>query len=353
VTGLSVLEVTGTVMPSPAKVSAKLPAVGQTVQVFAPERTSPGEATPGIIYVRVGKTEAKVAGLARLSSGKLQRLIVHAPKLSQVVVGGIACDGSGNTLGIVESIEGNSARVVPADAVREAAHRVLERQASVPQPLLGIRGEPVEFSSRDQFIANGWREDQWAKFADKQTGILLLSVMPGTPAALAKLQRGDVILRVNNDDVKSAEDFSALLGEAGGGEQVQFTLRRPDSPAPFAVSVKLGEAFDQAFKFKFDMPSVSTAQSSLESVGIETVALTPRAASQMAAARGLLVVAIAPDSVAARSGVREGDVIESIDDRPVGRGVWTFPSDFSRQKKHVLSLVRNRERTHVELEASN
>src|SRR5712692_1309170 len=352
-TGLSVLQVVGMVAPSPAAVSAQSVTMGQTIQVFAPERTSPSEATPGIIYVRVGETDAKVSGLARLSSGKLPRLTAHAAKLSPVVVGGVACEASGNTLGIVEAIEGNNASIVPAEAVRDAARRVLERQASVPRPLLGIRGEPVEFSPRTLFVANGWREDQLAKLVEDQQGILLLQVMPGTPAALAELRRGDVIKKVNNNVVKSAEDFSALLGDAGSGEQVKFTVMRPDAAGPFAISVKLGAAFDQPFNWQFEMAPLKTAQGGLESVGIETVPLSARAALQMAAKSGLLVVAIQPQTAAARSGLCEGDLIESIDGRAVGTGLMPFAFEFSREKKHILSVVRNREKSQVELEASN
>jgi S1-C subfamily serine protease len=353
VTGLSVLQVVGMTAPATTAFTPKTVTVGQTIQVFAPERTSPNEATPGIIYVRVGETEAKVSALARLSSGKLQRLTLRAAKFSPEVVGGVACDALGNTLGIVEAIEGNDASLVPAEAARDAARRVLERQASVPKPLLGIRGEPVEFSPRNLFVANGWREDQLGKLVEDHEGILLLQVMPGTPAARAELRRGDVIMKVNNDAVKSAEDFSAFLGDVGSGEQVKFTVMRPDTVGPFAISVKLGGAFDQPFNGQFELPRVSTAQVGLESVGIETVPLSARAASQMAAKSGLLVVAIQPQTAAARSGLREGDLIESIDGTAVGGGAMAFAFKFSRQKKHVLSVVRNREKSQVELEASN
>ncbi len=354
VTGLSVLQVVGmTPAPTATAMTPQAASVGQTIQVFAPERTSPSEATPGIIYVRVGETEANVSALTRLSSGKLQRLMLRSAKFSPEVIGGVACDASGNTLGIVEAIEGNSASLVPAEAARDAARRVLERQASVPKPLLGIRGEPVEFSPRNVFVANGWREDQLTKLFADQEGIFVLQVMPGTPAALAELRRGDVIMKVNNDTVKSAEDFSAFLGDAGSGEQVKFTVMRPDAVGPFAISVKLGAALDQPFNWQLEMPRVSTAQIGLESVGIETVPLSARAASQMAAKNGLLVVAIQPLTAAARSGLREGDLIESIDGRAVGAGAMAFAFEFSRQKKHVLSVVRNREKSRVELESSN
>jgi S1-C subfamily serine protease len=353
VTGLSVLQVVGMTAPATTAVAPQAARVGQAIQVFAPERTSPNEPTPGIIYVRVGETEANVSALTRLSSGKLQRLKIRAAKFSPEVVGGVACDASGNTMGIVEAIEGNIASLVPAESAREAARRVLERQASVPRPLLGIRGEPVEFSPRNVFVANGWREDQLTRFFEDQEGILLLQVMPGTPAARAELRRGDVIMKVNNDSVKSAEDFSALLGDVGSGEQVKFTVMRPDAVGPFAISVKLGAAFDQPFNWQFEMPRVNTAQVGLESVGIETVPFSARAALQMAAKSGLLVVAIQPQTPAARSGLREGDLIEAIDGRAVATGVMPFAFEFSREKKHVLSVVRNREKSQVALEASN
>ena len=54
---------------------------------------------------------------------------------------------------------------------------------------------------------------------------------------------------------------------------------------------------------------------------------------------------------AARGGLREGDVIEMIDGRPIGRGAWTFGFPFNRQKKHVVSLVREREKKQIVLEA--
>jgi S1-C subfamily serine protease len=348
-TGLSVLQVVAGGTPPPAEAGDKKIEEGQRVQLFAPERvTTSAEASPGIIYVRTGEVEAKIASLARANSGKLEQLTVRSTKLTPAVIGAVACDELGNTLGIVEAIEGNDARIVPADTIRAAARRVLERQTSVPRPLLGVRGEAVGSTPRTIFLAQGWREDQLAELVQKQLGILLTSVLPGTPAAQAKLHPGDVIVRVNDGDVRSAEDFSALLSEAGSGEQVHFTVRRPNSPDPLSVAVKLGGSFEPMFKWHFEMPFVTTARGGLEGFGVEAVALSAKSASQLGAQGGLLVVAVQPESVAARSGMREGDVIESIDGRLLGRGTWAFL--FSREKKHLVSLVRDHEKKQVVLE---
>ncbi len=351
-TGLSVLQINATVTLPPAAETTRKLAEGQRVQVFAPERTIPeGEASTRIIYVRVGKLEAKISKLARGGSGKMDKLTVSAAKLSPEIVGGVACDESGNTLGIVDAIEGNNARLVSAETIRAATGRVLAQQTSVPRPLLGVRGEPVEFVTRSTFVQYGWNEDQLSEMIKKQVGILLTSVMPGSPAALSKLQPGDVIVSVNQEDVASAEAFSNLLGEVGGGKEVLFTVRRPTALLPVSVNVKLGSSFEPLFKWHLEMPVVTTTPNGLQQFGVETMALSNRMASQLGAQGGLLVVAVQPQSLAARSGLHEGDVIETIDGRAIGRGAWTIGFPFNRQKKHVVSLVREREKKQIILEA--
>jgi S1-C subfamily serine protease len=351
-TGLSVLQVNVLVMPASAVEVAKELTPGQAVQIFAPERTTPeGEGSSRNVYVKVGEIDTKIFSLAR-NDGNLERFTVRGAGLSPLVIGGIACDEAGKTLGIVESTEGNDARIVPADTIRAATRRVLERQASVPRPLLGVVGEPVEFAGRATFLAQGWREDELTGLFQnqKQMGILVTAVKPGTPAALAQLHPGDVIVRVNQQDIQNSEEFSKLLGEAGSGQQVQFLIRRPSSPAPFPIDVRLGGSFEPVFRYRFDFPAMAPSSRGLEGLGVETMVLAPRNLSQLGAENGVLVVAVEPESIAARSGLKEGDVIESIDGRVVTRGAWAMGFEFNRQKKHVLSLVRKREKKQVILE---
>jgi S1-C subfamily serine protease len=349
-TGLSVLQVNGVVLPAAAEELAKELTKGQGVQIFAPERTRPeGEAASRNIYVKVGEVNTRIATLTSIA-GKLQRLTVHGANLSSLVIGGVAVDEAGKTLGIVDSIEGNDARIVPADTIRAATKRVLERQASVPRPLLGVIGEPVGVAARASFLAHGWSNDQFDELLQKHRGILLTAVRPGTPAALAKLHPGDVIVRVNQNDIEDGEAFSRILGEAGSGQMVQFLVSRPSSPAPFPLDVKLGGSFDPVFKYRFEWSPMTPKLNGLEGLGVETIALSPKNLTQLGAGNGVLVVAVEPESIAAHSGLREGDVIESIDGRVLGRGLWTSGIEFNRQKKHVLSLVRKREKKQVILE---
>lgn len=343
-TGLSVLQLAGPASTAISDVVAEKIRTGENVQLFAPERVT--EAPPYTILVRIGKTEAKVAKVPSPKAQMMDRVMLNGSKLSPSVIGGVACDESGKTLGIVDAIEGNNARVVTADAVRAAARRVLESQASVPRPLLGIRGEAVDEGARKSLLEFGWNERQFEELVEKQIGILLTSVLPGTPAALANLHPGDIIIRVGDKDVKSAEEFSTLLTKAGTGEQVRFLVQRPQASTPIPLDVVLGGAYQPVFEWHFKMPDIPKIQGGLQTLGVEAVALSNKSASQWGGS-GLLVVSIEPESAAARGGLKEGDVIESIDGRPVGRGAWTFAYTFKRQDKHVLCVVRAKEKKEV------
>ena len=345
-TGLSVLQVIGMLPTSlPIKLNELTP--GQGIQIFAPEPLPrEAETLSRNTYVKLGTVEATLGALAQANSNPPDKLTVRGVKFSPEVIGGIACDRFGNTLGIVESIDGDNASILSALTVRKATERVLARQSSVPRPLLGIRGEPIEFAGRAGLLAQGWGEDQATDLMKDEIGILLMTVTPKTPASLAKLQAGDIIVRVNQKDVKSAEEFSNLLGRAGSGELVEFTVKRPNAAAPLEVPVTLGSSFASTF----DVPDAAAPFFGLQRLGVQTLGLTAKAAWGFGAQNGLIVVAVQPESVAARGGIREGDVIESIDGHTIGRGVWTMGPAFTRQKKHTVSIVRDREKKQIVLE---
>jgi S1-C subfamily serine protease len=346
-TGLSVLQVTQALTnisdTSPRKVSD-----GESVHVFAPEQVSSERAYE--IRVRIGKTDAKIAKLAKAKI-EADRVMLRGAKLSPMVLGGVACNQSGQTVGIVDEIEGTNAKLVTADAVRAAARRVLERQSSVPRPLLGIRGEEIDSAAKTWLLSVGWNDKQLEHLFEKQVGIVLTSVLPGTPAAFANLHPGDIIIRVDDKDVKGADEFSRMLRQAGTGEEVKFTVERPNVKA-FTLEVKLGGAFQPEFEWKFDWPAEMPKMrinGGLKNLGVEAVPLSTKSATQWGI-QGVLVVSVEPDSAAGRAGLKEGDVIESIDGRTVGRGAWTYMYPFNKKEKHTLSVVRAKEKKQIVVE---
>jgi S1-C subfamily serine protease len=322
-TGLSLITLTNGSLPQAVDSKEETITVGQRLRVIGPQpapRSEMGARTP--MYVRIGETEALVINVSRSPSGGVGRVKIKSAKLSPANIGGIAINDQGETLGIVDAVEGNEGTIVPVALVRMAAKRVLARQASVPRPWLGIRGEPIGAVSLERILRVGWELGRARELALKRQGILLTSVAPGSPAALAKLKPGDVILTVNNGDVRNADDFSWLLDEAGPEIPVLFTVARPGNDVSEALEIKLSESPDPLFgRREFEeYYEKAFKPGSLMAEGVETVLLKPRVASRLGSTGGLLVVSVQPSTDAFRAGLRAGDVIESIDGQPVFSG---------------------------------
>jgi S1-C subfamily serine protease len=384
--GLSLLKINGLKPALSRDAVEEHLAVGQRVRLLAPVRASLGLNAPsGIISIRVGEIQGKIAEITRTSAGKVAYLTVSAQNLSPAIVGGIALNEAGETIGIIETSDAGKARLIPVAAVRRAAARVTERQASVPRPWLGVRGEAVTAMPLEKFSSIGWTEREAAKLKEFYQGVLLTSVAPGTPAALADLRPGDVIVRVNNAEVKSAEDFSFLLNEAGSGATVNFTFFRgqmPKPPAlhppalppmaiqappavlppgafapfkPLEVSIKMGEALNpvRAMRLAEALALNGQPPDHLPPIarGLETVPLSAKAAAQMGArGGGALVVFVDPESAAARAGLRVFDVIESVDGKPPGRTLWSAARISGDPQRLQLGIIRDRQKIEVTIQ---
>lgn len=364
VTGVSVLRVNrakAVARPAPdAKEETIKP--GQRVRLLAPEPVLPTPATPTApraVYVRLGETEGKIKQLMRAPSGGLARLNIVSENISPANIGGVALNEAGETLGIVESVKGSEATVIPAGLVRGAAKRVLERKASVPRPWLGVRGEPLGAFSLEQMTRNGWQAEKYAQtLADRARGILVTSVAPASPAAAAALKPGDLILRINNDEIRNAEDFSFVLEENSAGSLLQVEVARPGQIKTEAIEIKLSEAPDPFFGLiqsrTFQTPKVfvgpnqmalrtSSLSGALLLRGVETLTIRPRAATLLGSPGGLLVTAIRPDTIAERAGLRTGDLIEAIDGKPVLGNLDKIKLE-KPGVSYSFSVIRNRER---------
>jgi S1-C subfamily serine protease len=383
--GLSLLKIPGLNIPLSRDASEEKLDIGQRVRLFAPVRI--GMATnkePGTVSVSVGEIEGRITEIARTSTGKIANLTIKGQNLSPMIVSGVVLNDAGETIGIVETSDAGKARLIPAGAVRRAAARVLERQSSVPRPWLGVRGEAVTATTLEKFSSIGWTEVEVAKLKESYQGLLLTSVAPGTPAALADLRPGDVIVRVNNSDVKSAEDFSFFLNEAGGGATVNFTFFRGQAPKssgfftpaippraiqppqpvmppeafpalkPLEVSVKMGEALNPARSMRlaeaYGMGVRARSVPPPITRGLETMALSPKAAAHLGARNGVLVVFVDPESAAARAGIRVFDVIESVDGKLLGRTLWPAAIPVGTPQQLQLGIVRDRRKVEVTIQ---
>jgi S1-C subfamily serine protease len=342
VTGLSILRLKNKNAVPAATIKDEPVNSGDSVLLVSPEpvaKTRP-------ILARMGAIEGRVQDVLRVPSGGIARFKVSAPGLSEANIGGVAVNQAGDTLGIVDGLEGSEASILPVGLIKRAAQRVLERQTSVPRPWLGVKGEAVAALKLDQILNQGWEMPRAAALAGKHRGILLTSIAPGSPAELAALRAGDVILKIDDKDIQSADEFTWWLEQAGPSSSVEFTVVRPDRPAEEALNVKLSWTLDQSFSFNWRPRFASFKGFTLIDQGIETIALKPAVASQLGTTAGLLVVYVDPVTAAFEAGLKPGDVIQTINGKPVSAFRTTPKPD-----SYTFEVVRKKQKRVVTIAA--
>jgi len=349
VTGLSILRITKNNAVAASAFKDDTVNTGEAVLLYRPE---PVQGTRPMVrprlYARMAAVEGRVQTIVPAPSGGIAHLRVSAPKLSEANIGGVALNQAGETIGIVDGLDGSEASVLPATLIKRAAQRVLDQQASVPRPWLGVKGEAIAALKFDELVNHGWELNRAAALTNKHRGIMLTSIAPGSPAALAALRAGDVILKVDDKDIQTADDFTWWLEQAGPSSSVEFTVMRPDQPVEVELNVKLSQMLEPPFSFNLRNPWPAPKSFSLLDQGIETIALKPPVATQLGITAGLLVVYVDPVTAAFEAGLQPGDVIQSIN----GKSVSLFKTD-PKPATYTFEVVRKKEKLVVTIPAKN
>jgi serine protease Do len=320
---------------------------GESVVLFGPEPVSGQPPGSNNLYVRMAASAGRVENVLSAPSGEVARFKVSAPRLSDANIGSVAVNEAGQTIGIVDGLEGNQATILPAASIRRAAQRVLQQKGSVPRPWLGVKGEAVSALNFDQIVNQGWTMERAADLAEKHRGIMLTSIVPDSPAARAALRAGDVILKVDDNEIHNADDFTWSLDQAGPSSSVRFTVARPDLKTEEALNVKLSALLDPAAGFGFRNRVPLNKGLSLLEHGIETIAVGPMVASQLRTIAGLLVIYVDPATPAFAAGLKPGDVIQSIDGKPVAALNRAVPL----KTLSTLEIVRKKQKVVLHLSA--
>ncbi len=153
-------------------------------------------------------------------------------------------------------------------------------------------------------------------------GVLISDVEPGGPAAKAGLRRGDVVLSVDRQPVRSSGELRNVVAGTPVGKEVEVVAQRSGSRRE-TLRVKVGE-MPAASAAK---PAASPAPHSGEA-GLAIAPLDDAVRRQLklpaSIKQGVVVEGVRPGSPADRAGLRPGDVILEI-----GRQPLASPQQFS------------------------
>ena len=143
-------------------------------------------------------------------------------------------------------------------------------------------------------------------------GALVGDVTPGSPAAKAGIQRGDVILDLNGKPVSGKDQLSVDISETAPGTPVHLTIFRNGQTRD--VTVVLNELTEK------EEQAATGANSSSALSGVHVENLTPNDLQQLglpANTTGVVVTSVDPSSQAAAADLQRGDVIQEVNHRPV------------------------------------
>ncbi len=148
---------------------------------------------------------------------------------------------------------------------------------------------------------------------NKNKGALVTNILPGHAAESAGLQRGDVILDFDGTSVKNVRDLQRIVARTPVGKKVKIKILRQEEVR--TVTAVVGE-FTQEVLVRREEPPETPPK---EILGLTLEELTPEAAKKfkLGVERGVVVTEVTQGSAAARAGVRPGDLVAEVDQKPV------------------------------------
>ena len=184
---------------------------------------------------------------------------------------------------------------VPSNVVRVLLSAVEHGQKNIVRPWIGIEGQAVTAA-----LAASLNMAQ-------PSGLLVNRIHPASPAALAGVQAGDVIVAINGRPVEDAESFRYRLGTTSVGSSVLFSILRKGQKLD--VSVHLIAPPE-------DPPRQRARVTGLNPLGGAEIENLSPAVSEETGIRnlehGIIVSDVKEGAAAANVGIQPGDIILSI-----------------------------------------
>jgi S1-C subfamily serine protease len=151
--------------------------------------------------------------------------------------GGPLLNASGEVIGMNTAIIGGAQGLgfaIPINTVEQLALE-LATTGKVQHPFVGIQMVDLTPAVQARLEASPELAAILEKVADQQ-GVLIVEVLPNSPAALAGLRPGDVIQRVASQPVTTAMAVQQQVAKGRVGQPLNIEVLRPGGPETIAVT---------------------------------------------------------------------------------------------------------------------
>ena len=154
--------------------------------------------------------------------------------------GGPLLNGLGEVIGINTAIRADAMGIgfaIPIDKAKAIATQ-LQRNGKVAHPYLGVQMVTLtpELAKQNNSDPNSMLTIPEVK------GVLVLRVVPNSPAAISGIRRGDVIVQIDNKAITSAEQLQSIVEDSTLGQALQVKVQRGNQTQ--ILSVRTAELKD-------------------------------------------------------------------------------------------------------------
>lgn len=153
--------------------------------------------------------------------GKLERYIQPDVNLYPGFSGGPLLDAEGRFLGMnTRALRRDLALTIPTPTLRRVIERLM-RHGGMRRGYLGVGVQPVRLPPS----------------AAQESGLLLVSVEPGSPAEAGGLMVGDILLAINGNPLRHLDDLLAQLAEMPPGASANLRIMRGGQTQDISVAL--------------------------------------------------------------------------------------------------------------------
>jgi serine protease Do len=146
---------------------------------------------------------------------------------------------------------------------------------------------------------------------DEPRGVLVGHVQPGGPADEAGLEHGDVLLRLDGDEVRDPRELSFAIAGREPGTAVTMTFLREGELREVEVTLATREVEEIAALIEEAPPEDD------RTLGIALAPLPEVLKDELGIDSGVVIGHVEPGSIAARTGLQEQDIILEVERQPV------------------------------------
>lgn len=160
----------------------------------------------------------------------------------------------------------------------------------------------------------------------RQKGAVIVQVFKDSPAEKAGLKAGDIVQSVNGKPIENASDLRNKVGLLRAGETVRLTVLRNGKEKSYSIKIAEEKGMTGAPAARNKM---------LEGVTVSELDAQHPLGDQL---DGVVVAGVERNSRAWRAGLREGDVITSVNRQPVA-GLRDFLQLVDQQEGPLLLRI--------------